>query len=100
MPPQQQGQHGQSQQGGMGGTKLAQQFQQVTWDQIREPGLYVDTQSGDLYRIPGEALSGSSPLMQKVSKSQQTLLKIDAEPYLPVSQARALCADADIHPNF
>jgi len=41
---------------------------EVTWDSVNEPGAYVERGSGDLYRIPKEALiPGSSPIIHKES---------------------------------
>jgi hypothetical protein len=39
---------------------------EFSWEGIEEPGTYVEMGSGDLYRIPKEALlTGSSPLIRK-----------------------------------
>jgi hypothetical protein len=36
---------------------------EVTWEELSEPGAYVERGSGDLYRIPKEALiPGASPI--------------------------------------
>ena len=44
---------------------------EVTWQDINEPGAYVEVGSGDLYRIPNEALiAGSSPLIRKEMRWQ------------------------------
>ncbi len=41
---------------------------QTNWDDVREPGAYVDETTGDLYRIPQEALvHGASPIVIKES---------------------------------
>ncbi len=42
------------------------------WEDIREPGTYVERGTGDLYRIPKEALiQGASPVVVKESRSEQ-----------------------------
>ncbi len=39
---------------------------EVSWDELNEPGAYVERGSGDLYRIPKEALiPGGSPIIHK-----------------------------------
>jgi hypothetical protein len=48
-------------------TNVSQQrvahLQQVTWQNVNEPGAYVETGTGNLYRFPPEALiAGSSPV--------------------------------------
>ena len=41
---------------------------ELAWQDINEPGAYVEVWSGDLYRVPKEALiAGSSPLIRKES---------------------------------
>jgi hypothetical protein len=43
---------------------------EVTWDELNEPGAYVERGSGDLYRIPKEAIiPGGSPYGQKTQTS-------------------------------
>ena len=45
--------------------KLAQ-HQQVSWQNLNEPGAYVEAGTGNLYRFPPEALIvGSSPVVRR-----------------------------------
>jgi hypothetical protein len=66
---------------------------EVTLDELNEAGAYVERGTGDLYRIPKEALipggSGASRLVQ-VSKS----------PFITSLEARLRCAQHNIAPNF
>src|SRR5437667_10444644 len=42
---------------------------EVAWESVNEPGAYVEKGSGDLYRIPKEALvPGASPAIVKESR--------------------------------
>ncbi|TAM60853.1 MAG: hypothetical protein EPN49_07940 [Rhodanobacter sp.] len=76
-------------------------FTEVSWESIQEPGCYVDALAGDLYRIPQEALlSGSSPIIHKVSTNQGRFVQLSNDPTLTTFQARMLAADLDIKPNF
>src|SRR5947208_6217927 len=47
---------------------------EVTWADLAEPGAYVERGSGDLYRIPQEALiPGGSPIIHKESAGASRL---------------------------
>jgi len=59
-------------------------FNQLAWDDITEPGAYVDVATGDLYRIPQEGLlKGASPLIRKESATQSSLVQLSKNPYAP-----------------
>jgi hypothetical protein len=69
--------------------------------EIQASGCYVSLNTGDLYRISAEALaSRGSPLIKIVSKTGSLMTKIADDPWVPINEARRLCADADLHPNF
>jgi len=71
----------------------------VGWSDINQQGTYVEVETGELYRFPEEALvAGHSPL---ISTSKRTgFARLSEDPNLIISQARRLCADADIKPDF
>ena len=74
---------------------------QTNWDDVREPGAYVDETTGDLYRMPQEALvAGASPIVIKESRSPGRLMLISRDPFVTTLQARLLCARHNIQPNF
>ena len=74
---------------------------QVSWQDIREPGAYVEVGSGDLYRFPKESLQlGASPLVRKESAGASRLLKISDNPYVTTLEARMTCAEHNVPPNF
>ena len=76
-------------------------FQQVPWGGIDEPGTYVDITTGDLFRIPEEALlTGSSPMIRKESTTPTLYLKLSDSPYITNMEARMLCAENNVKPNF
>ena len=69
------------------------------WNEINTPGAYVDTETGDLYRIPQEALlPGASPVIHTTQKS--LFARVSEDPNLLISEARRICADNDIQPGF
>jgi hypothetical protein len=73
---------------------------ETTWDQVNEPGAYVERGSGDLYRVPQEALGPASPIIKKQSLGASRLVKVSSNPFITTLEARMLCAEANISPNF
>jgi hypothetical protein len=74
---------------------------ELDWQDLREPGCYVDVASGDLYRVPQEALSaGMSPVIVKESTGASRLRQISKDPFMPTVQARIRAAQHNIQPNF
>ena len=48
-------------------------FPEINWESISEPGAYVERGSGDLYRVPKEALiPGASPCIIKESRARRS----------------------------
>lgn len=73
----------------------------VSWEDLSEPGAYVETGTGDLYRVPQEALlKGASPLIRKESLGASTLVQVSKNPYVITMEARMVCAEHNIAPNF
>lgn len=75
-------------------------FRETTWDQINEPGTYVERDSGDLYRILPEVVGSASSLARKHGAEGTRLVKLSDDPHLTLVQARLLTAEANIEPNF
>ena len=74
---------------------------EVGWQDITEPGAYVEVGTGDLYRIPKEALiQGSSPLIRKESAGASRLVQISPNPFVTTFEARMVCAENNVSPNF
>jgi hypothetical protein len=74
---------------------------EVDWSEVREPGSYVDAASGDLFRIPKEALVvGASPLITRESRGASRLRYLSADPFMRTVDARLACAQHNIEPNF
>ena len=82
-------------------TCQAQHLLNVPFGEVQTPGCYVAKNNGILYRIPAEALAlGRSPVIEIVSKTGTLMTKISEDPWIPLTKARQLCADADVFPNF
>ncbi len=65
---------------------------ELGWQDINEPGAYVEVGSGDLYRVPKKALiAGSSPLIRKESAGAPRLVQISPNPFITTFEARMVC---------
>ncbi len=74
---------------------------QVCWEDIDEPGAYVEVQTGRLLRIPQEALlAGSSPLIRQECTETPTYIQLSKSPFITEFQARMLAAEHNVEPNF
>jgi hypothetical protein len=71
------------------------------WNTISEPGAYVFLDSGELVRVPEEALvAGHSPTCTITSKRPLMVARISGDPYVPLNKACQLAADSDLLVNF
>jgi hypothetical protein len=74
---------------------------EVPWDEVHDAGAYVEEGTGDLYRFPQEALlAGASPLIRKESAGASRLRQLSRNPFITTLEARLLCAEHNIQPNF
>ncbi|MHC4697170.1 MAG: hypothetical protein ACYTFA_10540 [Planctomycetota bacterium] len=73
----------------------------VEFSGISSPGAYIEDCNGNLLRVPEEALAQDhTPLMEIVSKTPCMVTRISDDPWLVISKARQLAADADLQVNF
>jgi hypothetical protein len=76
-------------------------LQEMSWNQIQRPGCYLIVGSGDLVRVPTEALAtGHSPLITVTSSGETRVAKLSDNPAEPISVLRAFAADNDYYVNF
>lgn len=81
------------------GQKMA--LPQTTWENLDEPGAYVELGTGDLYRVPQEALlQGGSPVIRKQSLGASRLVQLSKNPFVTTMEARMIAAENNISPNF
>lgn len=74
---------------------------ETTWEELSEPGVYVESGTGDLYRVPKEALiPGASPIIHKESFGASRLVQISKNPFGTTLEARLRCSQHNIEPNF
>ena len=72
----------------------------VPWKEINSAGAYVEEGTGDLYRIPSEALGPASPIIAKESRGASRFVKVSPNPYVTLHEARLAAANENIVPNF
>ncbi|OGA52598.1 MAG: hypothetical protein A3G24_11560 [Betaproteobacteria bacterium RIFCSPLOWO2_12_FULL_62_13] len=76
-------------------------LREVSWQDITEPGAYVELGTGDLFRIPKEALpDASSPLIRKESSGASRLMQVSKDPFIITLEARMICCEHNVVPNF
>ena len=74
---------------------------EISWQDLNEPGAYVEQGSGDLYRIPKEALiPGASPIIRKESLGASRLVQVSKNPFVTTMEARLIACAHNIEPNF
>ena len=75
--------------------------QSLPFQEVNIPGCYVANETGDLFRIPQDALvAGRSPTMEIVCRTPKMVTKISNDPWEPISKARQLAADDDLYVGF
>lgn len=76
-------------------------LQEMSWNEIQRPGCYLIVGSGDLVRVPQDALApGHSPLISITSSGETRVAKLSDNPAEPISVLRAFAADNDYFVNF
>ncbi|MBI1943846.1 MAG: hypothetical protein HYS35_09285 [Betaproteobacteria bacterium] len=76
-------------------------LQQLSWNEITEPGAYVEVATGALYRVPQEALlKGASPLIKIESSGSSPYVQLSKNPFVLALEARMMCAEHNIQPGF
>lgn len=73
----------------------------TSFNEIDEPGCYVLVGSGDLVRVPREALgTGRSPLITIHSRGATRVAQLSTDDAELLTTLRHIAADNDIKPNF
>lgn len=79
----------------------ANRLKEMAWNAIDRPGSYVIVGSGDLVRIPLDALTqGHSPVITITSVGETRVAKLSDSPVEPISTLRTIAADNDFFVNF
>ncbi len=73
----------------------------LNFNEINEPGSYVMLSTGDLVRIPPEAVSpGHSPLITIHSRGVARVAQLSTNDAELITTLRHIAADNDIRTNF
>ena len=81
--------------------RRSSRLQEMSWNEIQQPGCYVILESGNLVRVPQDALApGHSPLITVTSVGETRVAKLSDNPAEPISVLRAFAADNDYFVNF
>ncbi len=73
----------------------------VPFSSISEPGCYICNWSGHLLRVPEDGVApGRSPLINLVGPEPLFVTKISDNPFIPVTKAKMLACDFDLHVTF
>ena len=74
---------------------------EMGWNEINQAGSYLVVGSGDLARVPQEAVAaGHSPLISVTSSGETRVARISEDPSAPISTLRTIAADNDYFVNF
>ena len=80
---------------------MSTSLQRLAWEEISEPGAYVDVATGNLYRISPETLDrGIAALARDAGASNPHLVQVSRDPSIFPLGARILCARHHITHNF
>ena len=78
-------------------------LKQLHWNEISEPGTYVEVSTGNLYRISQESLVNVAAPVASDSGAgtpSSPLVKLSSDPFIFTLAARMLCVDHNIQPSF
>lgn len=82
-------------------SRKSRQIQEMSWNEIEEGGSYLFVDSGQLVRIPAEALApGHSPLVRVTASRPMRVAKLTNDPATPISVLRGIAADNDYAVDF
>lgn len=74
---------------------------ELAWEEIREPGAYVEVATGTLYRLPREVLrEGVAARPGTAGTPHPRYIQLSKDPFIFVLGARLMCARLNIQPNF
>jgi hypothetical protein len=82
-------------------TGRSSRLAEMNWNAIDDPGCYLLVETGELVRIPQEAVApGHSPLVTITSIRETRVAQLSENPAEPISVLRAIAADNDYFVNF
>lgn len=77
------------------------QYPEMEWDEMDRPGCYLLVDSGDLVRVPREALTpGSLPVITIISRGAVKVARVSNNPAEPLEILRRLASRNGYYVNF
>lgn len=74
---------------------------ELAWEEIHEPGAYVEVATGTLYRLPRQALrEGAASRPGTPGAARPRFIQLSKDPFIFALGARLMCARLNIPPNF
>ena len=74
---------------------------EYSWEEVSEPGTYVEKETGDLYRVPRALLiERSAPLICRARPRISRLIQLSKNPFMTTFVARITCAEHNLKSNF
>ncbi len=74
---------------------------QLRWADLSEPGSYVFNSTGQLCRVPNDAVKeGRSPTIEITGTHEVLVTKISPNPFDSITSLRMKAADLDLPVNF
>ncbi len=74
---------------------------QLRWPDISEPGSYVFNSSGQLCRVPNDAVKeGRSPVIEITGTHEVLITKLSPDPFDSITSLRMKAADLDLPVKF
>lgn len=74
---------------------------QLRWPDISEPGSYVFNRTGQLCRVPNDAVKeGRSPVIEITGTHEVLVTKLSPDPFDSITSLRMKAADLDLPVNF
>ncbi len=73
----------------------------VEFSKLNQAGCYVFNWSGQLMRVPEEAAApGGAPVVDIIGSKPLLVTKISDDPFVPLTEARLLACNFDLHVTF
>lgn len=81
--------------------RMQRTLRPLAWDEIDEPGAYVEVSTGKLYRITQESLLVDNSLARPGNGGPVSpVVQLSRDPFIFDLAARMLCVEHNIRPNF
>ena len=81
--------------------RMPRTLRPLAWDEINEPGTYVEVSTGKLYRITQDSLLvDNSPARPGEGGPASPLVQLSKDPFIFDLAARMICFEHNIPTNF